>query len=130
VKIPNRIQEDLDVQLERYTAVLPVQYNALIRRRAAPTGERKLMLAVLEDAVDCYLKHMHAKSRRRRLLFSQVQIWMNAKNRVGLFSYQTLCESLGIDANALRVELEKRLKSGRRIDWERTCDIAAAAGGG
>jgi len=71
---------------------------------------------------------MNAKSRRRLLLFHEVQNWMNAKNRVGLFSYQTLCESLGIDAKALRTALESRLKASQRIDWERTLDIAAAAG--
>jgi len=92
--------------------LLPVQYNELIRRRSALEGEQKLMFAVLEDAVECYLKHMNAKSRSRRLLFCEVQIWINAKNKVGLFSYQTLCESLGIDAKALRTALVGR---GRRL---------------
>ena len=88
--------------------LLPVQYNEPIRRRSALEGEQKLMFAVLEDAVECYLKHMNAKSRSRRLLFCEVQIWINAKNKVGLFSYQTLCESLGIDAKALRTALVGR----------------------
>jgi hypothetical protein len=127
VEIADRIQEYLGGQFEPDT-LLPVQYNELMRRRSALEGERKLMFAVLEDAVECYLKHMNAKSRRRLLLFYEVQNWMNAKNRVGLFSYQTLCESLGIDAKALRAALESRLKQSRRLDWNRTSDIAAAAG--
>jgi len=87
------------------------------------------MFAVLEDAVECYLKHMNAKSRRRRLLFYEVQNWIDAKNRVGLFSYNTLCESLGINARGLRAALESRLKQSRRAEWAaETSDIAAAAG--
>jgi hypothetical protein len=127
VEIADRIQEYLGGQVAPDT-LLPVQYNEIMRRRSALQGEHKLMFAVLEDAVECYLKHMNAKSRKQRLLFYEAQHWMNAKNRVGLFSYQTLCESLGIDAKTLRTALESRLKRSQRIDWERTPDVAAAAG--
>jgi hypothetical protein len=127
MEIADRIQEYFGGQFEPDT-LLPVQYNEIMRRRSVLEGEHKLMVAVLEDAVECYLKHMNAKSRRRRLLFYEVQNWMNAKNRVGLFSYQTLCEMLGIDAKALKAALESRLKESRRLDWNRTSDIAAAAG--
>ena len=127
MEIGDRMQEYLGGQVEPDT-LLPVQYNELVRQPSALAGEHKLRFAVLEDAVDCYLKHMNAKRRWQRMLFYEVQNWMNAKNRVGLFSYQTLCESLGIDAKALRTALESRLKLSQRIDWERTSDIAAAAG--
>jgi hypothetical protein len=70
------------------------------------------MFAVLEDAIDCYLKNMTAKSRHRRILFYEVQNWMNARNRAGLFSYETLCEGLEIDPVALRAALERRLRQG------------------
>src|SRR5208282_1739517 len=116
MEIADRIQEYFGSQFEPDT-LLPSQYNEIIRRRSVLEGEHKLMFAVLEDAVECYLKHMNAESRRQRLLFYEVQNWMNTKNRVGLFSYQTLCESLGIDAKALRATLESRLNSSQRIDW-------------
>ena len=99
--------------------LLPVQYNELTRRRSALEGEQKLLFAVLEDALECYLRHINAKSRSRRLLLCEVDIWMTAKDRVGLFSYQTLCESLGIDAKALRaglVAVASRLKSNGTSD--------------
>ena len=127
MEIAERIQEYLGGQFEPDT-LLPVQYNEIMRRRTALEGEYKLMFAVLEDAVECYLKHMNAKNRRRRLLFYEVQNWMDAKNRVGLFSYHTLCESLGIDSKALRLALEARLRQSRRVTWNQTSDIAAAAG--
>jgi hypothetical protein len=85
--------------------LLPVQYYGLIRRGNVLEGERKLMFAVLEDAIECFLKNMNAKSLLRRILFYEVQNWMNVRNRAGLFSYETLCETLEIDPDGLRAAL-------------------------
>lgn len=115
MEIADRFQESFASQFEPDT-LLPVQYYALMRRRNVLEGERKLMFAVLEDAIDCYLKNMNAKGRRRRILFYEVQNWMNARNRTGLFSYETLCETLEIDPNGLRTALERRLRHYRRMD--------------
>ncbi len=90
--------------------LLPVQYYDLMRRRDRLPGAHRLALAVLLDAVESYLKNMNAKSRERRILFYEVQNWMNSKNKVGMFSYETLCETLGLDAKALRRALKNQLK--------------------
>jgi hypothetical protein len=127
VEIAERIQEYFGSQFEPDT-LLPVQYNDLMRRRSALEGEHRLMFAVLEDAVECYLKHMNAKSRRRRILFYEVRNWMEARNRVGLFSYNTLCETLGVDAKGLKAALEDRLKKSRDLNLQDASDVAAAAG--
>jgi hypothetical protein len=88
--------------------LLPEQYNELRRRRHELQGELKLMFAVLEDAIHCYLHHMNARSRQRRILFYEVRDWMNSKYSKGLFAYETLCEALGIDAGRLRKMLDLR----------------------
>ncbi len=88
--------------------LLPEQYNELRRRRHELQGELKLMFAVLEDAIHCYLHHMNAKSRQRRILFYEVRDWINSKRSKGLFAYETLCEALGIDAGRLRTMLDMR----------------------
>ncbi|MGO9058403.1 MAG: hypothetical protein ACLQU2_13620 [Candidatus Binataceae bacterium] len=88
--------------------LLPEQYNELRRRRHELTGELKLMFAVLEDAIHCYLHYMNAKTRQRRILFYEVREWMNSKQRQGLFAYDTLCEALGIDGARLRKMLEQQ----------------------
>ena len=115
VEIADRLQESFASQFEPDT-LLPVQYYELMRRRNILEGERKLMFAVLEDAIDCYLKNMNAKGRRRRILFYEVQNWMNARNRAGLFSYETLCETLEVDPNGLRAALERRFRHYQRMD--------------
>ena len=94
--------------------LLPEQYNELRRRRHELTGELKLMFAVLEDAIHCYLHYMNAKTRQRRILFYEVREWMNSKQRQGLFAYDTLCEALGIDGARLRKMLEQQRGQMRR----------------
>ena len=109
VKTSDRLQESLADPSVTDT-LLPVQYYDLMRRRNRLEGARGLALAVLWDAVECYLKNMNAKSRQRRILFYEVQDWMNCKNRVGMFSYETLCETVGLDAKSLRTALQRQLK--------------------
>jgi hypothetical protein len=108
-----------DQSLFEPDVILPAQYNTIVRRRSTEEGEHKLMFAVLESAVETYLKHMTGKSPARRRLFFEVQNWIDAKNRVGIFSYHTLCESLGIDAKALSIALESRLRRSRPLDSHR-----------
>src|SRR2546423_1877264 len=107
MELTDRMEESLVGNFEP-DKLLPEQDYEVLKRRPALEGERKLMFAVLEDAVECFLKNMHAKSRKQRVLFYEAQNWMHAKNRVGLFAYETLCESLGIEPNMLRNVLEKR----------------------
>jgi hypothetical protein len=44
--------------------LLPAQFFAAFRREGGLERERLLMLAVLEDAVDCYQKYAHARGSR------------------------------------------------------------------
>lgn len=115
MEFADRLQDSFASQVEPDT-LLPVQFYELIGRRNVLEGERKLLFAVLEEAIDCYLKNMNAKSRWRRILFYEVQDWMNARNRAGLFSYETLCEALEVDPVVLRAALEKRLRHCQQID--------------
>ena len=114
MELAERIEEM--VQGYQPDILLPAQYNELRRRSDELQGELKLMFAVLEDAIHCYLHHMNAKSRQRKILFFEVREWMNSKHRTGLFAYETLCEALGIDAGRLRRMLERQrreIQSGR-----------------
>lgn len=88
--------------------LLPEQYNGLRRRHHESPGEIKLMCAVLEDAIHCYLLYMNARSRKRRILFYEARDWMDSKNSKALFAYERLCEALSIDAGRLRKMLEEQ----------------------
>src|SRR5437016_4572671 len=49
--------------------LLPSQYFDRVRRRGQYNGERRLMIAILEDAVDVYLKQAAAHDARGQQLF-------------------------------------------------------------
>ncbi len=95
----------------RGDAVLPAQYYDIVGRRRWQDGEYRLAFAVLADAVACYYKYRNARSRKGRLLFEEVKLWMHSHSRNGVFAYRNLCETLGIDPDALA----KALESGRAL---------------
>jgi hypothetical protein len=81
--------------------LLPGQYADLVRRNHVIEGELKLLLAVLEDAIRCYLRNLNAKGGEHRRDFVEVRNWFEG-NRAGarrgdIFSFENLCAALGID---------------------------------
>jgi hypothetical protein len=64
--------------------------------------ERLLMLAVLEDAVDCFQKYALSKDPRGRLLFSEAKDWVDSGDKGWLFSFENICDTLEIDPSYVR----------------------------
>jgi hypothetical protein len=72
---------------------------------------KRLMLAVLEDAVRCYLTYANSRSRAQRRLFIEAEGWLMDRKADGAFAFENICETLGIDPNCLREGLRQwRLK--------------------
>lgn len=82
--------------------ILPTQYFDRLRRRTEYDGERRLMIAVLEDAVDVYRKLAGARDNRRRALFEDAEAWLESSDRSWIFSFENICDVLGLDAGYLR----------------------------
>jgi hypothetical protein len=83
--------------------LLPVQYFDLLRRKAPLDPERRLMWAVLEDAVDCYRKNVGGAKPKRD--FDEVESWILDPDGDWFFSFENICATLGIDADYLRCGL-------------------------
>ena len=81
--------------------LLPSQYFDRFRRRSQLEGERRLMLAVLEDAVDMYRKHCGTQGRNRGL-FLDAEAWIDDDDRTWMFSFLNLCDVLDLDGEYLR----------------------------
>ncbi|TMA64708.1 MAG: hypothetical protein E6J68_09930 [Deltaproteobacteria bacterium] len=95
--------------------LLPAQFFAAFRRAGGLERERLLMLAVLEDAVDCYQKYAHARDLRGRQLFDESRDWVQSPDRTWLFSFENICDTLEISAEYVRRGLrEWRARGGRR----------------
>jgi hypothetical protein len=82
--------------------LLPTQFFDRSRRRSEHEGERRLMIAILEDAVDVYRKQANARDERGRQLFAEAETWIEDGDRSWLFSFQNICDVLDIDADYLR----------------------------
>jgi len=87
--------------------ILPSQYGDSLRRRTRQDPEKTLMLAVLEDAVACFRNGLNARDRRRRELFKDSDAWITEENGDWLFSFEHICDILGLDARLIRNELLK-----------------------
>jgi len=79
--------------------ILPSQYFGP-RRRLTP--EHGLMIAVLQDAIDCVAKHRDAKDHRGRRLFDEATRWLLAEETDWPYSFECICAVLDLDANAVR----------------------------
>ncbi len=86
--------------------LVPVQFFDLTRRRSTLDGETRLVFAVLEDAVRCYVKTVDSARRCDREQFDEVQRWFNAEAGIrSPFSFEYVCDVLGIEPMALRARL-------------------------
>jgi len=82
--------------------VLPEQFFEGARSDSQASGEKALMLAVLEDGIRCFQEHLRNPRSNPRLLSQQAEAWMRAIDYEWPFSFNNVCETLGIDPSALR----------------------------
>ena len=97
--------------------LLPSQFFDRVRRRGQQEGERRLMIAVLQDAVDVYRKQATARDPRGRQLFQEAEEWIEDRDRSWLFSFENICDVLDIDGDYLREGLHRwreNARGGRR----------------
>ena len=85
--------------------VLPEQFFEGARRDSYISGEKALMLAVLEDGIRCFQEHLRNPRSNPRLLSQQAEDWIRAVDYDWPFSFNNICETLGIDPSALRTAL-------------------------
>ena len=82
--------------------LLPAQFFAAFRREGGLERERLLMLAVLEDAIDCYQKYAFARDPRGKQIFDEAGEWVSSDDRSWLFSFENICDTLEINADYVR----------------------------
>jgi hypothetical protein len=73
------------------------------------------MLAVLEDAVDCFQKHAHARDPRGQQIFEEAEQWVDSGDRSWLFSFENICDTLEINADYVRRGLRQWKAQGPQI---------------
>ena len=92
--------------------LLPAQYLDTFRRKAPLEPEKRLMLAVMEDAIACFQKYLLARDGRGRALFLEAEEWIVEEGSDWLFSFENICEVLGFNPQYVRQGL-LRWKQGK-----------------
>jgi len=87
--------------------VLPTQFFDRFRIDASLQPEKRLMLAVLEDAVGTFQKHVTATNRRARRLFVEAEEWFESRTTDWPFSFENVCVGLGLEPEYLRNGLRR-----------------------
>lgn len=70
-------------------------------RRQGHTGIKGLMLAILEDALRCYWSPVDGIRR-------EAEYWATNTRRDSPFCFPTVCEILGLDAEAVRAAMAQK----------------------
>jgi hypothetical protein len=86
-----------------------------VYKRNIREGEERLMLAVLDSAVEDFQKYVLARHPSGKKLFQKAEEWFLGKDSNELFSFGSICETLGLHPNRIRKGLmvwkEARLKT-------------------
>lgn len=70
--------------------------------RAGATGEKRLMRAVLLDAVQVYLERFGIDDVIARRELAEVQRWFRSDDRTWPFAFENVCEALDLDPERVR----------------------------
>ena len=90
--------------------MLPAQF--FVRRTPARVeGEMRLLIAVLEDAINTYVRCIGPKNHRQREELREVEAWFEGRGQSGLFAFENVCDVLGVEAGRVR-EWVRSLRDG------------------
>jgi len=65
-----------------------------VYKKSIREGEERLMLAVLESAVEDFQKYVLARNPSGKKLFQQAEEWFLEKDGEALYSFENICETL------------------------------------
>lgn len=103
----------MPTEVDRYLAGVPIgmlQPNVILPSQHFGAGkllapEQRLMIAVVQDAINCVEKYRFATDSRGRQLFDEVAQWLSAAETGWPYSFESICGALDLDANAVRQSL-------------------------
>jgi hypothetical protein len=90
------------------------KYFRVYRQTKPGDSEKKLMFAVLLDAIRTYQKFALSTSVRRRARFREEAAWFSSEEADRVFSFANICQVFGLDPQLFRRELRRQLMMDRR----------------
>jgi hypothetical protein len=117
--------------------LLPIQYFEAMRRKHLLEGEKRLILSVLEDAIECFMKCMDSATNKGQRLYREADEWIALEDKHWVFSFDNVCDMLDINPEYMRRGLrdwkQRKLESMQRAAEARAeaaaqAEMDAAAG--
>jgi hypothetical protein len=95
-------------------------------------GARRLLLAVLQEAIGTFQLNADTSDRRGRAAFTQVDAWFASEETESVFSFVSICDALGLEATYVRAGLRRwrdarlvSLEAGWRLEFLSSPGLAA-----
>ncbi len=111
-------EEDKVASLFQPDTLLSAEYFERLRKKALDP-EKKLMLAIIEEAIASYQRYLGAENRKGKALFADAEKWIWNEDGNWVFSFENICEALGLTPTYIRCGLlrwrEKELSSRRDL---------------
>ena len=80
--------------------LLPTQVYDPMRRPLTP--EKRLVIAILADALNCFQRYHVARILQGRRASTEAERWLMSGDRDWPFSFENVCDVLSIDAQLVR----------------------------
>jgi len=104
VRVPDdRAEAELEPDI-----VLPCQLGDGLFGAARLQPEKRLQLAVLEDAIITFERSVGVDDARPRRLLAEVDAWFASDATDSPFAFMTICHTLNIDPDYIRGGLRRR----------------------
>ena len=87
--------------------LLPIQYFEAMRKKHLLEGEKRLILSVLEDAIECFMKCIDASTSKGQRLFRDADEWIAHEDKRWVFSFDNVCDMLDINPEYMRGGLRR-----------------------
>jgi hypothetical protein len=100
------VEEHASATLEA-DLIVPSQFFDRIKAEHSSQPEKRLMLAVMEDAVATFQKSVAGATRRQRRLLKETEEWINSHDTAWAFSFENICTALDIEPDYLRSGLKR-----------------------
>jgi hypothetical protein len=116
--------EDKLASLFEPDTVAAAQYFDNLRRKSVLEPEKRLVLAILEDAINTFQDNVTATGPKARKLFNDTESWITQADGDWIFSFTSVCEILGLNPEYVRRGLvrwkEKKLANQMGGGWQTT----------
>jgi hypothetical protein len=99
--------EDRVSPLFQPDTLMSEEYFANYRRRIPLEPEKALLLAVLEDGVRTFQDNLFAETGKKRALLDEAREWLFTDGFEHVFSFSSVCSSLGLDPGYIRRGLKR-----------------------